>query len=324
MTSKPKTDYKGMIPHYIYNDPIPTDDDIDCWVPLGALTCAHEHELITFPTQDEYIEHARTVHPYTCLAPQCKDEERPYKGDDGKSTIMLHGHSMHRRGNKPHPKSWCYFDYCKGTFSRNSNRVSHLWKFHRGEIVAEWRSIGDEEMAVVVENYQSDEKKRKIDNASAFYAEESVLSDDEETMHGTIGALNKKQKQNVLDPFLTNDNTVWANSVSTAAAASSNEPTSAPPVAEQHSVGGVSTTNQSVEVYTGHPDLHPDCLLNDPVFQQAVQEVLRMKKKRHDLQLSIANRKIRIEQREKRIADIEAELERVCLETMMPVLLQKE
>jgi len=327
MTStKPKTDYKGMIPYYIYNDTIPTDEDIDCWVPPGELTCAHDHESITFLTQEEYIEHARTVHPYTCLAPQCKGNE-PYRTDDGKSTIVLHSHAMHRRGHKPHPRPSCYFDYCKETFSRNSNRVSHLWQFHRGEIVAAWRSTpGGEEMAVLVENYKDekkDEKKRKIDTASASYAEDTVLSDDDETMHGTVGALNKKQKQNVLDPFLTNDNTVWANSVSTAAVESFKTP---PPVAEQQRAvfGGVSTTIQSTEVYTGHPDLHPDCLLNHPEFQQQVQEVLRLKKKMRDLQTSIANRKIRIEQREKRIVDIKAEIARACVEIMMPVVLQKK
>lgn len=345
MTSKPKTDYIKLIPHHIYDDPIPTDGDVDCWVPPGALTCAHEHEPITFPTQEQYVEHARTYHPYKCLAPQCKDETRPYRTDDGKSTIVLHSHSMHRRGKMPHPKSWCYVDNCKVTFSRNSNRISHIWKFHRGVIAAAWRSIGDEKMAVIVENYPIDEKKRKFDTASAVSAEESVLSDDEETMHGTIGALNKKQKQNVLDPFLTNDNTVWANSVSTAAAssktptfappvkeqprvvvfASSNAPTSAPLVAEQRVVaGGASTTNQSAEVHTccchRHPDLHPDSLFDDPEFQQEVQEVLRTKKKMDDLAMSMANRKIRIEEGEKRLADIKAEWARLCVEIMMPVL----
>lgn len=329
-TSKPKTDYKGMIPHYIYNDPIPTDEDIDCWVPPGELTCAHEHESITFLTQEEYIEHARTVHPYTCLAPQCKDKE-PYRLDNGESTIALHGHAMHRRGHKPHPRSSCYFDDCKVTFSRNSNRVSHLWHFHRGEIVAAWRSLpGGEEMAVRVENYkdEKDEKKRKIDTASASYAEDTVLSDDDETMHGTIGALNKKQKQNVLDPFLTNDNTVWANSVSTAAIALSNAPTSTPPVAEQRAIVGVVSTTIQPSAHVGRmgdPGPHPaDCILDDPEFQKEVQAVERLMEEIRDYEMSIANATIRIEQREKRIAVMEAEWERLCVEVMKPVFWQEE
>lgn len=170
---------------------------------------------------------------------------------------------------------------------------------------------------------------------------------DDETVHGSVVAQKKKkQKQNVLDEFTSQPQptALIANASETTAASSAtpvasvakskdamaldkvSESATSPPVAEQRAVvGAVSTTNESSHVcYMGDPNLHPDSLLNHPEFQRRVQIAEKTMKKICDLKISIANRAIRMEQRKKCIADKKAEWARLCVEVMMPVLMQTE